>query len=115
VEAQRRGRHKKRLRATALQQLYLIWEEQPIQGPLHPYLAIWFLCLKYGNGISGQPCLYNCTNPADMDAELQLAFDVFGESRTEWEKNQDVRKQQMEVLRRKYREQFGAEMPEPPT
>lgn len=73
----RRGRDKKRLEEVFREQLNELDMGIPLSNPpLHPYLQIWIACRKYGNGMTGMPCLPDGGSYLDQDAELMLAFDL---------------------------------------
>jgi hypothetical protein len=105
VETQRRGRRKKRLKATAVQQLYQLLEEQPVKE-VDPYLQMWLLCRKYGDGLTGRASLPFSGTILEQDAELMLAFTIFDDTAKEFEGVIAERKKQQEILEAKAREAF---------
>lgn len=104
----RRGRSKKRIRATAVRQLFLIFEDQELKEPADPYLQMWLMCKKYGDGVSGRPSLPFSGTVLEQDAELMLAFDLFEEAKQEFDETKKERKEQQDKLEAEY----GIKIPE---
>lgn len=111
MEARRRGRRKKRLKAKAVPQLYLIFEEQPVKEPLEYELQLWLLCRKYGDGMTGRASLPFSGTILEQDAELMLAFTVFEEVAEEWKTVLAEREKQQKRLEAEAESYFGAPVP----
>lgn len=70
---------------------------------LHPYIRIYFHCLRYGT--DGRPCLPGPGAVLDQDAELMLAFECFEQKRLEW----------LDILKQREKQQQYAEEHAPHT